>query len=234
MRMFLIFVLSAIVAISFFVPDSVFGCSLAFDLGPFKPYTTNLNANCSEDIGHLSWTGLIIIMLGVFGIIYAVKKFLKLPRKFYLIIIPVIFIGILLYSVAFYGTADLTEFFLPHDYLGNLDHFNTSEQLASNDFDDILAKHNIQYRSENRFVTFNHDKYTREQYLANEFSLPYEYCGIAIADDHTEYWYSAVYDEKKISESKFYEENPKQCDQVDKTCFCQVTNILRDHFKFRP
>ena len=90
MKSSIIFFLSAIIIMGFFVPNDVFGCSLAFDLGPFKPYTTHLNADCSEDIGHLSWTGLIIIMLVVFGIIFAMKKFLKLPRKFYLTIIPVV------------------------------------------------------------------------------------------------------------------------------------------------
>lgn len=227
-------ILLAIIITGLFIPDDVFGCSLAFDLSLFKPYTTHLNSDCSEDMGHLSWTGLVIIMLGVFGIIYAVKKFLKMPRKFYLTLIPVTFMGFLLYSVAFYGTTDLTEFFLPHDYLGNLDHLYTAELLATSNFDDMLTERNIQYRPENRFVTFNHDEYTREQYINNEFELPYDYCGIAIADDHTNYWYSATYDDKKILESKFYEENPKTCEDGDKTCFCQVTQIIEDGFQFRP
>lgn len=220
-------------SITLFVPD-IFGCSLAFDVSPFLPYTTYLHSDCTEDIGHLSWTGLFMIMLVVSAAIIVIKKKLKFSRKFYLVIIPALLTCMLLYSVAIYGTVDLTEFFLPRDYLGNLDHNHLGQQLASKDFEEMLAQRNVQYNPENLFVTFNHDKYSREQYRNGEFEFPYDYCGIVIPNDRNEYWYSAVYDDKKILESQIYEENPKTYDEKDETCFCQVTNIIRDNFKFRP
>ncbi len=218
----------------FLIPDDAYGCSRAFSIDVFLPYTTYLHGDCTEDIGHLSWTGLFMIMLAVFAVIIVIKKLMKLSRKFYLAIIPAIFVCMLLYSMAFYGTADLREFFLPHDYLGNLEHHSVAEQLASKDFEEMLAKRNVKFRGENVFVTFNHDKYTREQYLNGEFDLPYDYCGVAIADNHDEYWYSATYNDKQILESQFHEEIPTACEEKDKTCFCQATQIIRDGFKFRP
>ena len=234
MKHILVFVLLVASITAFFIPNEAFGCSRAFSIEPFLPYTTYLHGDCTEDIGHLSWTGLIMITLAICAGIIVIKKRLNFSRKFYLIIIPTVFICILVYSVAFYGTADLTEFFLPRDYLGNLDYIYHGQQVASNDFENMLVNHSVKYRSENMFVTFNHDEYTREQYINREFDLPYDYCGIVIADDHTEYWYSALYNDKKILESKFYEENPTTCDKDDETCFCQVTNIVGDNFKFRP
>ena len=219
---------------SSFVPNEAFGCSLAFDASPFLPYTTYLHGDCTEDIGHLNWTGLIMIMLAVSATVLVIKKLLNLSKRFYLMIIPAVFICILLYSVMIYGTADLTEFFLPRDYLGNLNHDYIARQLAQNDFKEMLTQRNVQYHPDNMFVTFNHDKYSREQYLNGEFEFPYDYCGIVIPNDRNEYWYSAVYDNKKILESQIYEENPKTCDEHDETCFCQVTNIVQDRFKFRP
>jgi len=214
-------------------PDA-FGCSLAFDVSPFLPYTTYLHGDCTEDIGHLSWTGLIMIMLAISAGIIVVKKKLKFSRKFYLIIIPALFVCMLLYSAMFYGTVDLTEFFLPRDYLGNLDHQHLAQQLASKDFAGMLGERNVKFRDENMFVTFNHDEYAREQYRNGEFEMPYDYCGIAIDDNHDEYWYSAIYNDKQILESKFHGDIPTECGEKDKTCFCQVTRIIRDNFKFRP
>ena len=228
----LVFALLA-ASVTAFVPDA-FGCSLAFDVSPFLPYTTYLHADCTEDIGHLSWTGLIMIMLAVSAGIIVIKKRLEFSRKFYLAIIPALFICMLLYSVIFYGTVDMTEFFLPRDYLGNLEHHSIATQLASKDFEVMLAQRNVKYNPENLFVTFNHDKYSKEQYRNGEFEFPYDYCGIVIPNDRNEYWYSATYDDKEILESQIYEENPKTCDENDEMCFCQVTNIIRDHFKFRP
>ena len=232
MKYTLVFVLLA-ASIALSVPNA-FGCSLAFDVSPFLPYTTYLHGDCTEDIGHLSWTGLFMIMLAVSVVIIVIKKRLGFSRKFYLVMIPAMFACMLLYSVAFYGTADLTEFFLPRDYLGNLDHQHLAQQLASKDFEGMLAQRNVEYNPENLFVNFNHDKYSREQYRNGEFEFPYDYCGIVIPNDRDEYWYSAVYDDKKILESQIYEENPKTCDEQDETCFCQVTSIIRDNFKFRP
>ena len=219
---------------SFVVPNEVFGCSLAFDTSMFLPYTTYLHGDCTEDIGHLNWTGLVMIMLAVSFVIIAVKKLLQLSRKSYLLIIPAVFACILLYSVIIYETADLTEFFLPRDYLGNLDHGSIAHQLALRDFKEMLAQRNAQYNSENMFVTFNRDEYSREQYRTGDFELPYAYCGIVALDDRTEYWYSAVYDGKRLLDSQIHETNPKTCDRQDETCFCQVTKIIRDNFKFRP
>jgi hypothetical protein len=234
MKRFLVFVLIAASISAWFIPNDAFGCSRAFSIEPFLPYTTYLHADCTEDIGHLSWTGLIMIILAICAGIIIIKKQLNFSRKFYLLIIPAVFICILMYSIVIYGTADLTEFFLPHDFHGDLDHLHHAQQLVSSDFDGMLAKRGVEFHSENMFVTFNHDEYTREQYRDGEFELPYDYCGIAIADDHTEYWYSATYNDKKILTSTFYEENPVTCDDDDETCFCQATRIQRDHFKFRP
>ena len=232
-RLFFVFVIVAAVSFASFIPQS-FGCSRAFNLDPFLPYTTFLHGDCTEDIGHLSWSGLIMIEIGAVAGIIIIKKFLKLPSKFYLAVIPTVLAGVLLYSVAFYGTADITEFFLPHDYLGNLDHLNYAQQISSKDFEGMLAKRDVKYRAENLFVTFNHDQYTREQYRNHEFVMPYDHCGIVIADDRTNYWYSSVYDDKKILESQIHEENPQTCEEGEKTCFCQVTRLISDRFKFRP
>lgn len=232
MKYVLVFALLS-VSITLFVPDA-FGCSLAFDVSPFLPYTTYLHGDCTKDIGHLSWTGLIMIMLVVSIVIIVIKKRLKFSRKFYLVIIPSLFVCMLLYSVAFYGTADLTEFFLPRDYMGNLNHQYIGQQLASQDFEGMLAQRNVQYNPENLFVTFNRDEYSREQNRNGEFEFPYDYCGIVIPNGRNEYWYSAVYDDKNILESQIYEENPKTCNEKDEACFCQVTSIIRDNFKFRP
>lgn len=234
MKHILVFALLVSSITVFFIPSEVFGCSRAFSIDAFLPYTTYLHGDCTEDIGHLSWTGLIMIMLATSVAIIVIKRLLNLSRKFYLVIVPVMFVCMILYSVAFYGTADMTEFFLPRDYLGNLDHNHLAQQLASEDFEEMLAQRNVQYNPENLFVNFNHDKYSREQYRNGEFEFPYDYCGIVIPNDRNEYWYSAVYDDKKILESQIYEENPKTCDAKDETCFCQVTNIIRDNFKFRP
>ena len=232
-NLFVVFASVAIVSFASFVPESV-GCSRTFNLDPFLPYTTILHGDCTVEIGHLSWSGLIMVQLGAFAGIVAIKRFLKLSRKIYLAVIPMAFGSVLLYSVAFYDTTDLTEFFLPHDYLGNPDYLYHAEQVSSDDFERMLAERNVKYRPENLFVTFNHDQYTREQYRNHEFEMPYEHCGVVIADDRTSYWYSSTYDDKKILESQIYEENPQTCEDKEKTCFCQVTSIINSHFKFRP
>lgn len=230
----IVFAMLAVSVVVFLAPDDAYGCSRGFSIDIFLPYTTYLHGDCTEDIGHLSWTGLIMVMLAVCAGIIIAKRRLRFSRRFYLIMIPAVLICILGYSVAFYGTADLTEFFLPRDYLGNLEHHSIAQQIASRDFAGMLEERNVKFRDENMFVTFNHDEYTREQYRNGEFEMPYNYCGIAIDDNHDEYWYSATYNDKQILESEFHEEIPTECGEKDKTCFCQATRIIRDNFKFRP
>ena len=223
------------IAISF-VPNDAFGCSVSRSpLEIFSLYNNYYSNTCEKIIGHLSWLGLMLVMLIVCAEIVIIKKWLKFPRKFYLMIIPAILFCMLGYSIAFYETFDLTEFFLPHDKFGNFSDAHYISQLAIHDFTNMLEKHDVKYRSENMNIMFDTYKLSRQQYLNHDYPFPYEYCGIVIADDHTEYWYSASYNDKKITESKFHDDFPqKPCGSNSQTCFCKVTKWEREQFKFRP
>jgi len=230
---FILFVSSVII---FFIPNEAFGCVVApHPLKVFSIYDVNYSSDCTKTIGNLTLLGLMLIMLIVSAEIIIIKNWLKFSRKFYLLIIPAVFFCLLAYSVAFYGSIDLTEFFIAHGIIGDTSSTYYALQLATEDFTNMLEEHNVKYRSENMYVSFDTYKLTQQQYQNRDYPFPYEYCGIAIADDHTEYWYSASYDNKKITESQFHEDFPqKPCGSMSKTCICKVTKQVRDQFKFRP
>lgn len=229
---FILFVSSVMIA---FIPNDAFGCSMSLPpLRVFSPFT-NHYTNCSVTNVSLSVLGLMLIMLIVSAVIIIIKHWFKFSRKFYLIIIPAVFVCLLAYSVAYYGTLDLTDFLIAHRIIGDTNSTHYARQLASDDFKNMLEKYYVEYREENFYVIFDTNKLTRQQYQNHDYPLPYEYCGIAIADDHTEYWYTATYDNKKLTESQFHLERPHDPDATNsKTCIHQVTNQKRDQFKFRP
>ncbi len=229
---FILFVSSVMIA---FIPNDAFGCSMSLPpLRVFSPFT-NHYTNCSVTNVSLSVLGLMLIMLIVSAVIIIIKHWFKFSRKFYLIIIPAVFVCLLAYSVAYYGTLDLTDFLIAHRIIGDTSSTYYAWQLATDDFKNMLANYYVEYRPENLYVIFDNYKLTRQQYLNHDYPLPFEYCGIAIANDHTEYWYSATYNGKKITESEFHLDLPqKPCGSMSQTCICKVTKQDREQFKFRP
>ena len=106
----------------------------------------------------------MLIMLIVSAVIIIIKHWFKFSRKFYLIIIPAVFLCLLAYSVVYFGTLDLTDFLIAHRIIGDTNSTHYARQLASNDFKNMLEKYYVEYREENFYVILDNKKLTESQF----------------------------------------------------------------------
>ena len=220
-----------ILGMSFLIyPSSAFACSLAFDINFLMPWNEYLHGDCSTTTGTISWTGMIYIMFAFIIPTIIVKMKKTLSKKLYLLIPVIIFIVILSYSVFIYGTADITQFMIPHGIYGGIAYDELAWFDTERDFKRMLDEKNISYANEN-FST-NPDYHSNDRDYDNieyQILMPAKYCGFVISKGGDEYWYTATFD-KIITSSELHKENPYDCHDESKECVCGIQERIMKGF----
>lgn len=210
------------------IPDS-FACSMAFDFSVFSPWNEFLHGDCSVTVGNLSWTGMLYFMIAFIIPIIIIKRKKKLQKAFYLLIPVTIFVVMFLYSVFIYGTADITQFAIPHGIYGGIDYDSLAWSDAQRDFAKMLADRNVSYSEEYFGISVDYKNHEYFDNLEYQNKMPASYCGFVIAENEDEYWYTAIFD-KTITSSELHLENPSDCNSDIKECTCNIQERMWEDY----